>query len=149
MNRTFKKHMDAIKSGNVTASNIIGLKKAINAAERRKHGYSVGMSSPQATAAEIEAANYAIRLLEPFVIGELAESGKRLLQSKRYAKRLEPVAAVVADLRSFRLVRFDWIDSTHVVPVYRAMSTRGSFLFRNIPWQTAFYQGLESGPIVL
>jgi hypothetical protein len=36
------------------------------------------------------------------------------------------------------------------VPVYRAIDGAGrSFTFRNIPWQTAYYSGGESGPVVL
>lgn len=149
MNRTLKRHVDAINKGAVTSSNVIGLRKAINAAERRKRGYSVGRSSPQATAADILLALQAIKLKEPRVTGELVDSGKRLLQSRRYAKRLESVADIVADLEGFRLVRFDWINDSQVVPVYRAMSRRGSFTFRNIPWQTAYWSGLESGPVLL
>lgn len=142
-----QRHLDAIRAGEVTKTNVIGLRKAVNHVARLERGWSGNRSA--ATGGEVREALDALAKLEPRVAGELVDSGKKLLQSPRYRKRLSAVADIVASLDGFRLVRFDWIDATHVIPVYRATSPRGSFLFRNIPWQTAYYQGAESGPVLV
>lgn len=61
----------------------------------------------------------------------------------------------------FTLVRFDRVDDRYLVPVYAVWAkippkgdaldggSYKAFCFRNIPWQTAFYAGLESGPVVV
>lgn len=143
------RHLAAIQSGNVTKTNVIGLRKAINHVARLEAGLSGNRS--KATGAEVREALDALARLEPLVRGDLHESGVRLISSARWRKRFsEAERAVIASLEGFRLVRFDWIDSYHVTPVYRACGAAGSFLFRNVPWQTALYVAdAESGPEVV
>jgi hypothetical protein len=141
-------HLAAIESGNVTKTNVIGLRKALNHVARLEAGLSGNRCN--ATADEVRAAVAALKRLEPLVRGELHASGVRLITSPRWRKRFNAAeSAVIASLHGFRLVRFDFIDSYQVTPVYRACGESGSFLFRNIPWQTAHYGGHESGPEVV
>lgn len=88
---------------------------------------------------------------EPAVSDDLAETGRRILQNKRYRKRwTKAQRAVIASIDTFRLAGFVDIGSGHYVPVYRACGANGdSFRYYVIPWQTADAFGLESGPIVL
>lgn len=73
---------------------------------------------------------------------------RKLLRSPRYRKRWnERQRGIIERLDHFKLVRFDLVGG-HAIPVYRAVATTGqSFLFRNVPWQTAYYSGEQSGPI--
>lgn len=131
------KHLDAIQAGAVDASNVIGIRKALNADARRRRNYSTSQTAPKLTGAECDAIESALREHEPRVVGALHDTGLKLLQSRRYRTRLAPVAEIVAALDAFRLVRFDELDSGfHRVPVYRACAGARSFLFRNIPWQS-------------
>jgi len=50
---TFQKHIDAIASGSVTKTNIIGLRKALNAEGRRRAGLSVSMTCPKVSGDDI------------------------------------------------------------------------------------------------
>jgi hypothetical protein len=55
----------------------------------------------------------------------------------------------IANLDHFELIRFDRLGDRgrYSVPVYRAVSrSGGSFAFRNIPWQTAYFGGFDDGP---
>lgn len=129
-------HMAAIQSGQITKTNVIGLRKILNANARRVRGYSVSSTCPKYTPAEVEALERALARRKPRVVGRLHETGLKLLQSKRYRKRLAPVAAIVAKLDSFRLVGFDMIDhDMHAIPIYEARAGRKAFVFRNVPWQ--------------
>lgn len=147
---TAHRHMRAICSDNVTKTNIIGLRKALNHVARLRRGYSGNRSS--VTREEVEQLESAMAERLPRVRGELEESGRKLLLSKRYAKRLAPVADIIADLQRFHLIGFENYESTHHVPVYRAFDSRGRYFdFRNLPWQAVAYsrKDLESGPVVL
>lgn len=139
--------MAAIEAGTVTKTNVIGIRKAINHVERLRAGWSGNRSN--VTPEEADTLEEALRRHEPRVVGELHESGLKLLRSPRWRKRWnERQAAIIEHLDRFALVRFDRIGQTNAVPVYRAISNdRGSFLFRNVPWQTANYTGEPSGPI--
>lgn len=134
----FKKHLDAIRAGKITRSNIIGMRKAFNAYERKDRGYSVSVTASQMTFDEYDQATQAIGFHKPRVIGELHEGGLKVLRSKRYAKRLAPVADIIAGRLHFRLIGFEWLDNTHCVPVYQAIdgASGRSFKFRNVPWQS-------------
>ena len=147
---TFAKHLAAVKSGEITKSNVIGIRKAMNAYERKARRYSVSPTCPNWTAAQIAEIERALDLHRPLVTGGLHETGLALLRSPRYRKRLESVAGIVAALDHFRLVRFDYLgNGLHRVPVYQAIARDGRrFTFRNIPWQAAFCMGLESGPTI-
>ena len=148
---TFEKHLAVVKSGNVTKSNVIGIRKAFN--EFSMRSYSRSTTAPQWTLEQVNAMEHALERYKPRVTGELHETGLTLLRSKRYAKRLAPVANIIAEICYFELIRFDPINpdarTCKWVPVYGAVSRGGrSFAFRNIPWQSAFYYGLESGPTI-
>lgn len=102
---TFEKHLAAIRSGEITKSNVIGIRKALN--EYDRGGYSRSSTAPQWTLEQVNAIEAAIDLHKPLVTGELHNSGMALLQSPRYRKRLASVAEIIAGLDHFRLVRFD------------------------------------------
>jgi hypothetical protein len=142
MPKTIQKHIAAIESGQVDATIVSGLRKALNAHERAARGYSVGGTSARMTAEERELILYKLlpRVM-PRVVGKLHDSGLALLRglTKRRAARLESVAGIVADLTEFRLVGFDYVGpyGMHATPVYRAYDSAGkSFPFTNVPWQS-------------
>lgn len=151
--KSFEKHLAAIKAGRIERTNIIGIRKAFNAYDRASRGYSISRTAPAITAEEFDAANLAIEQAQPTVAGALKESGLKVLQNPRYAKRWdERQRDIIADFDQFELIRFDWIGPrfAHCVPVYRVRSRHGqSFAFRNIPWQTAWSLGEEDGPRVV
>ena len=130
-NEPFRKHLAAIASGTVTKSNVIGIRKALSAAERRTHGYSESSTAPKISADECNLLLSALALCEPVVKGALVESGKARLRNPRYRRRFAGVAHIVKSIRHFRLVGFD-----ELTPIYRACSPRGSFLFKNQSWQS-------------
>lgn len=149
---TAKRHMRSICSDNVTRSTVIGLRKGFNHVARLEQRLSGNRSS--VTREDAAQWREAIGVHMPRVTGELDESGRKLLRSKRYAKRLAPVAGIIADLACFRLVGFEAYDSSglHFAPIFRAYDSRGRhFTFRNLPWQAVAYsrEELESGPVVL
>lgn len=160
---TFEKHLAAIQAGEIAKSNIIGIRKAMNAYERKASRYSNGRTSPDWTGLQVTEIEHAIERHKPRIVGELHDSGLKLLQSPRYAKRLEEVAAGLSRIDHFTLARFDYLNDLHRVPVYHVwvkvppVTRKDSFppgvlyhafTFRNIPWQTAFCMGLESGPTI-
>lgn len=153
MNATIKKHLAAIEAGAVTKTNVIGIRKALNVAERQYQSLSTSRTSPRVSNEDASELLRAIRRHEPEVTGELHESGLKVLRSPRWRKRwTEREAAIIERLYRFGLVRFDFIgrDRLNAVPVYRAIASTGeSFLFRNIPWQSAYYMGEESGPVAV
>ena len=147
---TFERHATAIRSGKVTKTNVIGIRKAINHAWRLANGYDGNRCN--VSEGEADTLESLLKECEPIVTGDLVLGGLAILQSKRWRKRFENVADIAADVDVFKLVRFDRIgrDGSHCTPVYRVVGCNGdSFLFRNIPWQTALYSGDESGPVVL
>lgn len=85
------------------------------------------------------------------LVGPLHDSGLKVLRNPRYAKRWTARQQLtIANLDHFELLRFDRVGRRYSVPVYRAVSrSGGSFAFRNIPWQTAYYSGLDDGPRVV
>ncbi len=80
MNATLKKHLEAIKSGTITKTNIIGLRKAFNTNARLIRGYSCSITSPRVTINDVAEINQAIALNEPRVSRELDASGRKVLQ---------------------------------------------------------------------
>lgn len=150
---TFEKHLAAINRGEVTRSNIIGMRKAFNAWDRASRGYSVSRTSPAITTAQADAAFMAMSERQPTVTGELHESGLKVLRNPRYRSRwTERQQGIIDRLDHFKLIRFDWIGSrqAHCVPVFKAVDATGqSFAFRNIPWQSAWSLGEEDGPRVV
>jgi hypothetical protein len=141
MTATAKKHMRAICSDSITKSNVIGLRKIFNAQWRKDMGYSVSRVAPNVTRQEVADLQREMEHHQPKVTGELHDSGLKLLQDRRYAKRLEQVADIIANLDCFRLIGFTEIDTGigggNHYPVYRAIAKDGrKFTFYNVPWQS-------------
>ncbi|TXH49163.1 MAG: hypothetical protein E6Q97_23240 [Desulfurellales bacterium] len=150
MNATLKKHLEAIKSGAITKTNVIGLRKAVNTFAKQSRGWSTGCTSPIVSRKDLLEINQAIALNEPRVSRELDASGRKVLQDRRYRKHwTESQARIIATLDHFRFVGFHEIDRAHFVPIYKAIAPGGSFNFIVIPWQTAYAFGLQSGPQVI
>lgn len=134
----FETHIAAIMAGTVTKTNVIGLKKSLNNFGRVSRGWSpnrVATISPE----QAEQVADLLADVKPRVTGELHDTGKALLQSKRYRKQLASVADIIADIDHFKLVGFDFIgrQMEYAIPVYHAYDTKGkSFPFEVIPWQS-------------
>ncbi len=130
-------HLAAIQAGNVTKTNIIGIRKALNAMDRRSRGYSTGPTCPQLTFEECDEILGALYRHKPKVTGELHDSGIKVLRNRRYAKRLAPYAEIIAsDDLAFKLIDFEDVARGYYVPIYEAASAKGSFAFRNVAWQS-------------
>jgi hypothetical protein len=142
-----QRHLADIESGNVTKTNVIGLRKALNHVTRLARGWSGNRCA--ATADEVRAALDALERHKPLVRGDLHASGVRLLTDKRYRKRLEPVADKVAALHGFRLVGYQETADCQHAAIFEAVGTAGAFRFYSIPWQTALYSDLDGGPHIL
>lgn len=140
MNKTAKTHLAAINAGQVERTNIIGLRKLINASERKAQGWSIGVTASHVTLDELDIIETVIADKLPLVSGTLAETGIALLQNKRYARQLTLVSDYLPSVARFRLARFDRVGwhRCHCVPVYRVYDSCDAFLFtfRNIPWQS-------------
>ncbi len=145
--KTIARHKAAVTSGRVEKTNVIGIRKALNAMERARD------NPPELTDALFGLIE-AIGKHRPTVTGELHESGLKVLRNPRYAKLWNDAQRAIINypLAKFRLIRFDWIGprGAQVVPVYLISGDErmGSFAFRNIPWQSAWSLGEEDGPRV-
>ena len=149
MIKSAQKYLDAIKRGEVTRGNILGLRKLINASERKARGLPISATSAAVDMDELDTIESAIALHCPLVTGDLHESGLAVLRNPRYKNRLQDYVHE-ADIKNFRLVRFDRIGRSgmNCVPVYQVWAAippkgdamdEGSYLafnFRNIPWQS-------------
>lgn len=139
MTGTYERHIAAIRH-TVTRSNIIGIRKALNAYERASRGYSVSLTCPDWTLAQIDAILTDTARYAPVITGEWHGTGIATLQRavKRYPDRFNAYrAAVVADIWYFRLVDWHCEDGLHYYPVIRAIARDGAhFDFYNIPWQS-------------
>jgi hypothetical protein len=144
--KAIARHLTAVNAGKVEKTNIIGIRKAINALEQERE------PAPEMSDAVFEL-ECAIQEKEPLVTGALFLSGLDVLQNPRYRKRwTDSEREIIEDLDTIRLARFDRVNPRgwQSVPVYRAKGRNGeSFLYRNIPWQTAYFGGLEDGPRVV
>lgn len=140
--KSIARHTAAVRSGKVEKTNIIGIRKAINA-----------MESGHWPAAMIDAQfelEEAIAECRPVVVGPLHDSGLKVLRNPRYAKRwTEAQREIIGNACEFRLLRFDRVGRRYSVPVYQVSNGFHAFAFRNIPWQTAYYDGLDDGPRVV
>jgi hypothetical protein len=140
MNKTAQKHLDAIRAGVVERTNVIGLRKLINASERKYQGWGNGRTACAVGIDDLGLIEDALDDARPIVRGELHETGLALLRSKRYEKQLRWQKLAIGRIHQFRLVRFDRLGryQVHCVPVYRAEDAAGNhlFTFRNIPWQS-------------
>ena len=131
-------HLIAIQSREVTATNVIGIRKAINTLARKAAGFRASPTASKMTAAELNQIERELTRCAPRVVGSLHDTGVKLLTSPRYRKRLAPVREIIDGLVSFHLVGFDRLGryEDHAVPVYEVRSPTGAFRFRNIPWQS-------------
>lgn len=155
MSKAFQAHLDAIAAGEVTKTNVIGLRKAMTLTAKADDG-RWGLSASELK--RIAAVDYvavfgALRDKRPRVTGELHDSGVKQLQSRRYRKQLAGVADIIADLQSFHLIGFEMIGerAVYATPIYEARDSKcRAFAFINIPWQ-AGGNGPEimSGPYVV
>jgi hypothetical protein len=144
--KSIARHLAAVNAGTVEKTNIIGIRKAINELERNAR------NPPEESDALFEL-ECAIKEHRPRVTGALHDSGLKVLRNPRYAKRWnEREAGIISRLHHFELIRFDRVGprGRYGQPVYRAVDVVGqSFAFRNIPWQTAYYGGLDDGPRIV
>lgn len=138
------RHMCAIACGAVTKTNVIGLRKACNHVARLRKGWSGNRCA--ATPEEVEGAMRVLAACPPMVRGDLHAGGVKLLNDRRYAKRLAPVADKIEGLCGFQLVGFHEYADCNFAPVYKAYGYSGDFTFYNVPWQAALAHGIESGP---
>jgi hypothetical protein len=140
MNKTAKKHLDAIDSGMITKTNVIGIRKLLNSLWRQERRYSTSCTSPKASFADADEIVAVIHKMKPIVTGDLHESGLKLLRSKRHSKRLESVQSIINRIEKFQLIDFQEFktgSSPLHYPIYRAIALNGdSFDFYNIPWQS-------------
>jgi len=130
-------HLADIKRGVVTASNVHGIRMALNAAYRIAHGHSTSAAT-RYTAPLADEMRQAIRCYHPTVTGPLHTSGLAVLRSKRWRNRFTAEQLAIIDDSHVRLDLVEWIDinrGAHV-PVYRVIGFKGSFKFYNIPWQS-------------
>lgn len=147
---SFDKHLAAVRAGMVDGSNIRGIQKALNAAWRAERGYSISSTSPKWAEVPgcIRTLKKAIRNAQPRIAGDLDRSGRKLLQSPRYADRFKGSdARVIADLDRFELVAFGEFSPHSGLhhPAFRAVGRGGeSFVFVNVPWQSG-----GNGPEIL
>jgi hypothetical protein len=135
---SFQKHIDAIASGEVTKTNIIGLRKAMNATVF-PHLYCKRLAASSDLIEQVYLALAMIDRDNPKVVGDLHDSGVKTLQNKRYAKRLAEYQDVIEWPSHFELCGFDKIGAygQYVVPIYRLTGQNGgTFKFMNIPWQS-------------
>jgi len=155
MSKAFQAHLDAISAGEVTKTNVIGLRKAVTLTAKADDG-RWGMTPGELkriAGVDVEAAMDALRDKRPRVTGELHDSGLRQLQSKRYRRQLASVAGIIADIQSFHLIGFEMIGErgVYATPIYEARdSACRAFAFINIPWQSGG-RGPEivAGPYVI
>lgn len=102
------RHMAAIASGNVTKTNVIGLRKAVNHVERLAKGWSGNRCA--ATPSEVAAALEALGAKTPIVRGELHASGVRLLTDRRYRKRLASCPKCSAAIGKAKLAKLPMVE---------------------------------------
>lgn len=143
------KHARAIEAGEVTKTNVIGLRKAIGADNRRRNGWSVSHTAPKLRGVELSKTLGRLTVVQPRVTGELVESGRKVLTDRRYRKRLAAAGAldiVESGIAGFRLVDFWTEGDAGPYPVYEAEGCNGrAFSFYHVPWQAAAFQGVQGG----
>jgi hypothetical protein len=160
MTPTAKRHMRAICGDAVTKSNVIGLRKILNAQARKDAGLSISRVAPAVTAKEVADLVRAMEERQPRVVGELHDSGVKLLRAaaKRYRSRFtEETRAAMESVAYFRLIGFVAHSDLQFVPAYRVFSAAGParegygegqprphFAFYNPSWQSG-----GNGPEIL
>lgn len=139
-----QKHIAAIKSGVVTKSNVIGIRKVLNTNYRKAGGWSISTTAPKFTYDEYQELCNALHFTKPVISGGLFESGLRLLTSPRGLRKLSDVSDLInSGIENFRLMEF--AEFRHCFyPVYRAETRKGNFSFYCIPWQSG-----GDGPVLI
>jgi len=147
MNKALQAHYDAIKAGQVTKTNVIGIRKALNAAERR---YLRRQPNDDLDADAIGLVDIIIEH-RPRVVGELHDSGLAVLKNPRYAKRWTNTQLQEIDaIDHFKLISYKSVgDIFH--PIYAVWvkmppcvgpdpffdgAIYEAFRFINVPWQS-------------
>jgi hypothetical protein len=145
-NKTYYRHIAAIRH-TVTRSNIIGIRKALNAFHRNVNGWSISCTSPVWTYDMFRQAMDAVQRYQPVISGDMHESGIATLQRavRRYKGRFNAAqSAIIADIWHFRLAGWH-LDDNNYYPVIRVTARNGEwFDFINIPWQSN-----SNGPTVV
>ena len=147
MSKTFDAHIAAIRSGSITRTTVIGVRKAITACNKRRDGWGVSRTQADISPAQCDTACDELRRVRPVVCDELHESGLAQLRNRRYRRQLEAVADIIADIQSFHLIGFELIGhrGVYATPIYEARDSQcRAFSFINIPWQAG-----GNGPEVL
>lgn len=127
-------HLEQIKSGKVTRSNVIGIRKAYNAIEMG--GYR-SITAPKMTSDELSEILTQLDRVRPLCKGELHDMGLKVIRNKRY-KNVLPVPGDEVD--HFRLIGFEGFKSGNwkYTPEYSAHDKAGNLLFTfvNRSWQS-------------
>lgn len=138
MKTAMHRHIAAIRAGEVTATNVIGLRKAFNALERERQIGRKVKGAP--TFGEVDEATVLMHEHAPRVTGELHDTGLKTLRNPRYAKRFDEFTRLMIEdyALEFRLVGYSYLGrrGEYSLPVFKACSRHGSFLFRNLSWQS-------------
>ena len=139
MTPTTTKHIAAIQAGTVSNSNIIGIRKLLNAYDRHRSGYSVSCTAP-ADATDVDAVHAVEREIakyHPRADKALHDSGAARLHDRRYnARWTDAERAVIDTLSHFTLEGFTEFNNS-AIPVWRAHGADGqSFRFINPSWQS-------------
>jgi hypothetical protein len=135
MSKTIEKHIAAIKSGKITQTNVIGLRKAFNARERAWKTRNEALMTDQ----QADEIHQLLADVRPIVTGTLHETGLAVLRNPRYKRQLAQAADIIADAQGFKLVGFDCGETANgtYTPVYRVFDSKGHSLpFCVVPWQS-------------
>lgn len=139
MSKAIQRHIAAIQSGAVERTNVIGIRKALNADARVRVGFRTGPTSPKISDDALAELMFELDRTRPRVIGDLHHTGLKLLRDRRYAKRLADYSDLIEWPSHFEL--WGWHSfgrwGTYHAPIYRLVGQNGgSFKFMNIPWQS-------------
>lgn len=140
MNKSVIRNLEAIKAGVVDKTNIIGIRKALNAVARLAQGYSISRIYNGLEVGDDDELVAAINKKAPRVIGDLAESGLAVLRNKRNRRKFtDDQHSIIENFDHFELA--DFYDYGHrlssFTPVYRVVAKDGrSFDFYNLAWQS-------------
>jgi hypothetical protein len=139
MSKTIQRHIAAIQSGAVERTNVIGIRKALNADARARAGFRNGTTSPKINDNALAELMFELDRTRPRVTGDLHDSGLKLLRDRRYAKRLAAYADIIEWPSHFELWGWEAFGrrGEYHVPIYRLVGQNGgAFKFYNVPWQS-------------
>jgi hypothetical protein len=139
--KTFRRYMAALATGSVGESFVRGLKKALNASDRRECGYSVSSTAPKITASELNAILASIANNPPRIEPVQEAKGLKWLRSRKVQRELgERERRIVAEFDHFTLSDMYDAGSNSVafmIPVYTVHATDGySFTYYAGSWQS-------------